>query len=175
MAFKKSGLVLRSGKSRRQTFWLPIAATDSTLAAASTAALFTGFGAATLALRPFTIVRTRGLMSVRSDQQAASEVAHAFLAASIVSDEALAIGVTAVPTPADNPGANFFLYEQAMGIIRVVSAIGITEPTVQSTVFDSKAMRKVEEGQDIAMVIETSSVADAASVFKAGRILIKLH
>jgi hypothetical protein len=44
----------------RETLWMGIAASDTALASASSVVLFGGFSAAQLALRPFTIVRTRG-------------------------------------------------------------------------------------------------------------------
>jgi len=41
--------------------------------------------------------------------------------------------------------------------------------------YDSRAMRKVPEGSDIAVVIETSAVSLGAVVQTAGRVLVKLH
>jgi len=161
--------------SRRESMWISLFETATGLAAASTAALFAGYTAAVLSLRPFTIIRTRGIFQINSDQQAVGELYHAGLAMSIVSDQALAIGVTAVPTPmTDRSSDLFFLYEELAGRVRFADATGITDQGIFTT-FDSKAMRKVEEGQDIAVTIETSTISLGTEVVKAGRQLIKLH
>ena len=174
---RKSGLVLRSGSMRRKTVWLSIGPTDNALTAASQAVLFTGLNAAALALRPFTVVRTRGLFHVISDQVAASETFGAVLAMAVVTDQALAIGVTAVPTGAtDRASDEFYVYEEIIG--RYIFGTAVGSETVAETAsvrFDSKAMRKVDVGQDIAFTIETQSIVTGAQVKKMGRFLVKLH
>jgi len=172
---RKSGFILRSGVMRRETLWIEIAATGTVLAAASTAVLFSGLTAAELAQRPFTIMRTRLYFHVRSDQAAVSETYHAAMGIAVVSDQALAIGVTAVPTPFTDLGSDLWLYHEiTIGSIASVSAIGIFESGFGRPT-DSKAMRKVVEGQDVAISVETSAVSSGAIVEKAGRMLIKLH
>jgi len=42
-------------------------------------------------------------------------------------------------------------------------------------VVDSKAMRKVEDGQDLIRVVETSSISLGVAIVYSGRALIKLH
>ena len=160
---------------RRATVWGDIAPTSSTISAASTALLFTGFSAATLALRPFTIVRFRGLLSIASDQAASSEFQQARFGASIVSEESLAIGVTAVPVPvSDADNDMFFVFADLVNRMEVSSAIGIWQNAVVSE-FDSRAMRKVEDGQDIALCLETTASSAGIRVSKQGRFLLKLH
>jgi len=41
--------------------------------------------------------------------------------------------------------------------------------------FDSRAMRKVEDGQDIALVAESGGASVGVNFTKSGRFLIKLH
>ncbi len=41
--------------------------------------------------------------------------------------------------------------------------------------FDSKAMRKVEVGEDIAGVIRNTSASDGLIFLTTGRMLVKLH
>ncbi len=173
---RKSGFIRRSGGMRRQSVWIPITPTDTTLAAASTAVLFAGLSTAALALRPFTIVRTRGIFWVRSDQLGASEDYMASLGAAVVSDQALAIGVTAVPTPETDRGSDlFFLYESAAQGITIFSSVGHSGFEGNFLQFDSRAMRKVNEDEDVAMSIETAPISAGAQVLKAGRMLLKLH
>ena len=162
---------------RRESKWIAIAATETAISGANSAVLFTGFSAVDLGLRPFTIVRSRGFFSVMSDQIAASERWGASIGMAVVSDQAFAIGVTAVPTPeTDRDSDLWYVYETLMGRVQFVSSTGITlygaTPWIQ---YDSRAMRKVEEGQDCAIVVETNSVSNGVQISKAGRMLIKLH
>ncbi len=162
---------------RRESLWLAIQETSTVLTVA-TPVLFTGFTAGVLAVRPFTIVRTRGVMHLSSDQIANTESYFAALGMAIVSDQALAIGVTAVPTTVTDPDSDlWFLYEALVGKYVLSSAVGIDASGGQFKEFDSKAMRKVEEGQDVAIVEEASGAAgfSGCTMIKQGRMLIKLH
>jgi len=172
---RKSGFIRRGGVMRRETAWVALTPTNTNLAGASISVLFTGYSAAVLALRPFTIVRTRGYLHCRSDQAGATEFFDAVLAMAIVSDQALAIGVTAVPTPdTDRDSDLFFLFEEIAGTIQQITSVGVLENQLGRT-FDSKAMRKVEDGQDIAVTIETAAASLGVNFSKGGRQLIKLH
>ncbi len=93
----RRGRVFRSGRQVRETLWVGITESVTTLASANSAFLINSGNAALLALRPFTIVRTLGYFATRSDQTGASENYDAALGISVVSDQALAIGITAVP------------------------------------------------------------------------------
>ncbi len=95
---RKSGFILRSGVMRRETLWLSVDATR-TIVTAVGGTLVTSYGAGALALRPFTIVRTRLLIFVQSDQAAAVEATFGAYGQAVVSDQVSAIGITAVPTP----------------------------------------------------------------------------
>ncbi len=96
---RRSGRVFRGGGARRQTQWIGGAFLTSTIAAADTAVQVQVFNAAALALRPFTIIRTRGWLSISSDQTTTSENQELVYGVAVVTDQANAIGVTAVPTP----------------------------------------------------------------------------
>jgi len=171
---RRSGLVLRGGRNRRQTFWVAMASTATAMASLSPV-LFSGFSAAVLALRPFTIVRIRGWMSLASDQSIAVENYGAALAMAVVSDQALAIGVTAVPTPqAEKDSDMWFMFEELGGTINAVTSTGISGSS-QSKEIDSRAMRKVNDGQDVSLVGEGVSGLAGSTLFKGGRILVKLH
>ena len=160
---------------KRDTKWISIAPSNTVLAGGNAAALFTGLSAADLENRPFTIVRTRGFLFVGTDQDANTEVFHAAIGFAVVSSQALAIGITAVPTPETDRGSDlFFVYEEAGGMVRVSSAIGIFLGGV-SKEFDSRAMRKVEDGEDVALTIESSVINTGCQVLKSGRMLLKLH
>ena len=172
---RKSGFVRRNNVMRRETLWVGIAAVDTALAAASTAVLFAGFSAAALALRPFTVIRTHIALFFWSDQVGASETYQMAYGHAVVSDQVLAIGVTAVPIPMTDLSSDlWFVHQIVAGRFVFITGAGVLQVGEQHFI-DSKAMRKVEEGQDVASVIETSSVSSGANVLKSGRMLIKLH
>ena len=71
MAFKRGSRVRVA--SDRQMVWLGAGILSATVSG-SVATLLSMFNAAALALRPFTIVRTRLMIQIESDQSAASEL-----------------------------------------------------------------------------------------------------
>ncbi len=148
---------------------------SNTIAAASTAAIDFSLNAAALALRPFTVVRTRGLLYSRSDQLAATENYGGSWGIAVVSDQSTAVGVTAVPTPITDMGSDlWFAYESVNGQISFSDATGLRE-IGQWLTLDSKAMRRVDIGQDIVVVRETSSFHTSWAMVQAFRMLVKLH
>jgi len=174
---RRSGRVFRGGKSRRETFWIQLAESTTTLAV-GTPVVFSGFDADVLALRPFTIVRNRGVLHLASDQISASEVSCAVMAFAVVSDQALAVGVTAVPTPLTEGDSDLWLlYEALISRMDFGDVTGFDASAGQFTQFDSRAMRKVEQGQDIAVVMEATNASgfSGCRMTKQGRMLIKLH
>ena len=168
---------MRSSGRVRETRWFSDTSTGLiTLGAASTATLVGSLTAEELALRPFTIVRTRGVWHVASDQTAATERYDVALGIAVVSEQASAIGVTAIPTPSTDDGSDLWMvYERMMSQHLIKSLIGFVEPAGTMQVFDSKAMRKVEDGQDVVKVVETSAASLGATVRSYARQLIKLH
>ena len=173
---RKSGFVLRSGGTRRETMWIGIAEASNTIATSSTATLSSSLNAAALALRPFTVVRTRGVLLTHSDQAAATEQQFLGFAMAVVSDQAVAIGVSAIPTPITDRGSDlFFLYEEQLEHLEILSAVGFMSNAGRFKEFDSKAMRKVNDDQDVVIVKETSSISNGLINVSGGRMLIKLH
>ncbi len=122
---RKSGFTLRSGVMRRETAWVGGVFSSTALATASSAALINSFGAGVLALRPFTIVRTRGLLWFRSDQVAVGETQRAAYGEAVVSDQSVAIGITAVPTlVTDSFSDLWFVFETLFNDMAVTTDIG---------------------------------------------------
>ena len=172
---RRSGLVLRGGRNVRESVWIAVCGTSSTIAAGANPLLFGGFSAAALALRPFTVVRTRGFIKCFSDQVAATEVYGCAFSAAVVSDQSLAIGVTAVPTATTDKDSDlFFIYEELSGRFTFLSTIGVSDQGEGRT-FDSKAMRKVDNGQDIAFTVEATPFSSGVIFQKMARMLVKLH
>ena len=170
---RKSGFVRRNNVMRRETLWVSGTFVNNTLASTNAVALTANLNAAGLALRPFTVVRTRGMMHVQSDQLSATEFYGVQMGFAVVSDQALAVGVTAVPTPdTDLESDAWFVHESVFGRIGVPSAASVVE-LGKSHGYDSRAMRKVEDGFTVIQVIE--AVENSAIVMDSFRMLLKLH
>jgi len=169
--FRRGAAAIRA---KRETLWAADTTFEVTLAGAPTAVLALSLSAATLALRPFTVVRTRGFLHCQSDQAAAPETFGVGLGMAVVSDQAVAIGVTAVPTPVtDKQSDLWYVYESLFGATIGNAFVGnMANRGVQKEI-DSKAMRRVEEGQDLIVVVE-NEIAGCVVTY-TGRFLIKLH
>ncbi len=167
---RKSGFIYRAGQRRRETQWLDSPIGVFTTMGSAQAVLLASLTTVEKALRPFTIVRTRGWLSVRSDQQAAVENFAMGFGIAVVSDQAVAVGVTAVPTPTTDDESD------AWYIHRIVQSTNVVDAgaSILGLELDSRAMRKVEEGYDIAMSIE-NPLATGVVVSAYVRTLVKLH
>ena len=102
-----------------------------------------------------TVRRTRGRFWVQSDQAAAFENQFGAFGAVVVSDLAIIAGVASIPSPVfDGDDDGWFLLEH---IVQggAQSSTGTAGSWYQ---FDSKAMRKLEQGFGVAVVVENSSV-----------------
>ncbi len=169
---RKSGFIQRDGRTVRKTTWFANNFFDVTVAA-GTPQILSSLNAAALALAPFTIVRTRGVLLISSDQEAIDEDQKLIYAMAVVSTEAVATGVAAVPTPITESGSNlFFVFQPMVSDFRFGSATSWTQTNQQQEI-DSKAMRKVEQGQDVIEVIECLGTGVDALGFV--KMLIKLH
>ena len=173
---RKFGNVFRGGRTRRVTAWVEVVATQTSIIGASTAVLVNVANATLLDQRPFTVIRVRGAFHMRSDQAAASEDWGCSIGWCTAEDAAVAIGVTAVPTPITDLGSDsFFAYESLFGRFQFGTAVGVEEIGAFRT-YDSKGMRKCEDdGTSPILTMETSAVSSSAVVVHQARLLIKLH
>ncbi len=169
----RAGGFIRGGKARRESFWIGWVFTDTALAALNTAAITNSLTAVGLALRPFTIVRTRMQLYIRSDQEAASESQFGAWGFCVVTDQAFSIGVTAVPTPVTDMDSDSWLAHQ--WLMSSHGAGTVDSQKGQPYEVDSKAMRKVEDGFQPLPLVENGSGAGGIVISAAGRFLIKLH
>jgi len=124
-------------------------------------------------LRPFTIIRTRMVFLITSDQ-GASETTSGVFAGIVVQEEAAVAGLGSVPIPIEEPSAPFFMFEPYVHELQFDSAVGTQSPAGTLTRIDSKAMRKVGLTETVVLVAECES-AQAALITAQGRMLIKLH
>jgi len=161
---------------KRLTTWFQFVPAEINLSSANSAVLVFSLNAAALALRPFTIVRTRFVWHMFSDQGAANESQQMAAGIAVVSDEATAVGVTAVPTPMSSLGSDlWFVHEILLDRFQLVTAAGFTSPTGRFTTIDSKAMRKVDVGQDVVVVLQNGATSEGTSSVIGGRMLVKVN
>ena len=107
-----------------------------------------------------TILRIVGQVSISSDQDAASELQQGAFGIIRASTAAITAGVASVPTPiteiADDGWMVFVPFTTEM---EFNSAIGVMPNWATQFNFDSKAKRVVEDGNALAMVVETTAAS----------------
>ncbi len=164
------------GGPRRQTQWVAqqplvdlVTGTGVNLVAIGNAAL--------LELRPFTIVRTHLYWSIQSDQIIASEDQVMAIGCAVVSEQAAAAGVASVPTPVTDQGSDlWYLWDFMSSSYEFHNNTGTDAQFLGNYHrIDSKAQRRVEDGENTITVLESPSFSDGVSVLTAGRFLIMLH
>ncbi len=120
------------------------------------------------------IRRTRGMISVTSDQGGLYEDQMIAFGMIVVTDLALAAGAASIPGPAtDASDDGWFVWE---GITQLSSATFNVAPTegdfgLPPYHFDSKAMRKVPEGYGVAVMVENESSNSGAEIMFAVSLL----
>ncbi len=162
---------------RRKTEWLGLefVSAPGTVPLGSKL-LVASLDATELGKLPFTITRTIGMLTVNSDQNAGMENVSGAFGATVVTERALITGIGSLPDPVTEVNSDtWFLYQDYVfiQIIRDTPAQHGT-PLFQYK-FDSRAQRKVEEGEQVAFVIANSSTAFGVSFYVQLRMLIKLH
>ena len=144
--------------------------------ASATSVLISNLNAAAKALRPFTIVRTHIEIEFGSDQVAASEVQIAAVGLAVVSDQASAIGITAVPTPLTDIDSDlWFAHQPMINSMFVGDGTGTQQPFSSRYTIDFWAMRRVNGDEDMVFVLEGASAGSGVTITTMGRFLIKLH
>ncbi len=158
-------------RERKSTNW--VASTDitgvSNLAAGATV-LDQSFAPSS----DVTVLRTRGSLWIKTDQVAADEIPFGAMGFCVVSNPALATGVSALPTPqTDMQSDLWFVLETALQGFEFSTAASFNFNTMVRHDFDSKAMRKVNQDQSIAVVLENGSSTFGFSYLLQFRILLK--
>ena len=161
--------------SKRMTSWLTIDGFGATVS--NSAVLVASLTTLEKAKRPFTIVRTRMEVFHSSDQTVANESQVAAIGLCVVSEQAEAIGITAVPTPETDAASDlWFVHQWILNEYTIVSGVAIDANAGQRYSIDSKAMRKVNEDEDVVVVVEGATLFGGGSnILFAGRMLIKEH
>ena len=162
---------------RRATFWgRSPADTGVTVLAAATAVLDSSSVPIT---QGQTIVRTRGTISVKSDQTTAPENIVGAVGFAVVSDEAFTAGVASIPTPYTDSDSELWFMHQFFTYGYEFVQIDATGVQINTDVFgnwsfDSKAMRKMESGQTLVIVVENGSASSGMHYFLNYSVLFKV-
>ena len=163
-------------RSKRMTDWALVAFPATLIAVpANSKVLVASFTAASLAtLAPFTIVRTRGYFSISSDQVAASEDQLGAFGLALINETARALGVTGIPGPSFDSTWDAWFFHQYFGEhLQVGSNVGLEPAFAKTFPIDSKAMRKVEGDQGLALMVENTHATHGFNISVGLRILIK--
>ena len=101
-----------------------------------------------------TVLRTVGLLTVASDQDTSDEQQFGALGIIVVTDVAIATGITAIPDPVSEVGDDgWLLYVPFGSMLRVQDQTGFSPDWGQRYPFDSKAKRVVHSGFSLAVVV----------------------
>ena len=102
-----------------------------------------------------TVRRTRGIVLVHSDQSTLTEHPQGALGFVVVSDLAIAAGAASIPGPVtDSSDDGWFVWQP------LLSVVSSGEAFAHLFEFDSKAMRRVEDGFGVAVMVENASADD---------------
>ncbi len=104
-----------------------------------------------------TVLRNVGVVSIQSDQSAATEQQIGAFGMIQVTDIAAAAGVASIPGPiTDGTDDGWFTYVPFAQAFQFKTGVGFQGNVAQLYQFDSKARRRTSEGQLLAMVVENA-------------------
>ncbi len=119
-----------------------------------------------------TLRRIRGLLTVQSDQSAATEFQVGALGCAVFTDTAIAAGVASLPDPVtDVEDEMWVLFTHIGQQFLFSSGVGKNPDMATQYVLDSKAMRKVPVGYSLGFVIANASATHGMRVSLGVRIL----
>ncbi len=140
--------------------WAGVVATAGTTLGANNKVLVATFTLANQGIDE-TILRTVGGISIASDQVAASESQFGALGVCVVSDQAIATGITAIPDPVTDVSDDLWmLYVSFAQEFRLGGTAASLTPNFATWYpFDSKAKRVVHSGYALAVVVANASAS----------------
>ena len=185
---RRSGFrTARGGSLRRKTDWGvgPCTGTGGSAQAVTSAGTLLATEGVSASIPGLTLVRTRGELLIYLSSVAAPE--DGFVGAmgiGVVTDEAFAAGVAAMPTPITDEGSDVWLYHTyfqviAGGLMSGAAAVDRTSLNPATAVFrrsiDSKAMRKVTVEDTLFATFEFAETGTATmQLHLCTRMLFKL-
>ena len=159
-------------RPRPATDWARIVPSGMTTVGVSTKVVVATFTLSNVGISE-TVRRVRGRVLATSDQVAVGEAQLGAFGLIVVNDVALALGATGIPGPVTEASDDgWFVWEPLIVISQASDGqssggVGAYTSRMCNFEFDSKAMRKVEEGFGIAVMVENEH-ASAAMEFAVG-------
>ena len=161
--------------ARRRTTWAGIHSLVWTALGADTLVNAGGFTAAGLTNIPkSTLIRVRGILGIRADQNANIEEAMGAMGICVVTDAALTAGGASFPDPVDDSAADYWQTWQAF-VAPGLTGTSAAATTWQSVVdIDSKAQRKLGDLDAIAIQIKNANAVGGLEFMFSLRFLFLL-
>ena len=164
----RSRSVFRAGAPKRQVEWSGVADQGFISIGAGASVIISSLSFA----EKSTIVRNRGILSVKSSQSAADANLVGAMGVGIVSAEALAAGAASIPGPFSQAEWDGWMVWQPIAFaFEFLDATGVLINT-REFMIDSKAMRKVGANEAAVTMFESQNAAMVVSVVL--RTLVKL-
>ncbi len=148
-----------AGRRRPGGTWARVVG-DFTNVPAATKVLLTTFSLSNPGIGE-TVRRVLGSIYVQSDQSAASEHQRGAFGLIVANDLAIAAGAASIPGPftdADDDG--WFVWRGFTQDLVVLTGVGFRSNFSIEYPFDSKAMRRIEEGFGVAVMAENADATD---------------
>jgi len=119
-----------------------------------------------------TVLRTVGMIAVKTDQVAATEQQEGAFGMIVVNDRAIAAGAASIPGPlTDGADAGWFVHVPFLNDFTFVSSAGFHANGLTNVTFDFKSKRIVEEGFQIALMVETTASSEGITFSTILRLL----
>ena len=163
------------GGVRRTTEWIGASWALQDVAANSSALVVSFTAAQLIDHIPFTITRVVGMWMTAIDAGFVTDQDYfACLGGTVLLERARAGGI--VPRPFTDLGDdNWFLHAMSGAYLEEVLTSEAASVTSQMIHFDSRAQRKVEDGDAISFIVENAVGGDTMQTSGAFRLLCKLH
>ena len=128
-----------------------------------------------LGASPSTVVRIRGELYVQSDQTAVAERPFGAIGMAIVSEQARVAGIAALPSPITDESSDLFFLWQPWQAAAIVDSAAVAIQPMYRFPFESKAMRKIQDGDAVVVTVENAALAGIGAQFLLKfRMLLKL-
>ena len=122
-----------------------------------------------------TLVRVRGSSFATSDQVAASEFQLGCWGMILVTEDAFAIGATAIPGLSSDGGNDWVVWQALQGANTQATSVGFETNSGRRAVIDSKAQRIWQEGQRLVIMAENVHATHGFNFGVSMRILTRLR
>ena len=122
-----------------------------------------------------TLRRIRGLLSVHSDQQAATENQIGALGVAVFTNAAIAAGVALLPDPVSDINDDIWQTFTHIGQrFNFGTSVGFQGNVAVQYEIDSKAMRKLSEGRALGIVVANANATAAFNITLGMRFLLSI-